>query len=199
MTSNLFNARLGLSVGITPTTVIDSSGNGTFGTVSGTTFTGTSFNSITGLSTASPLMDGTATVGTSTLAAREGHIHPTDTSKANTNQTFYLGTTSVAINRSSSAIVLTGITSIDGSSASCTGNAATVTTNANLTGDVTSVGNATTLTAATVTGKALTGFVLGTDGTALSATDTILAALEKLQVQVNTLQAQLTRSHSWNG
>ncbi len=35
---------------------------------------------------------------------------------------------------------------VTGSSGSCTGNSATVTTNANLTGDVTSVGNATTLT-----------------------------------------------------
>lgn len=55
------------------------------GTVNATfagTVSGTSFNSITGLSSASPLMDGTATVGTSTLAAREGHVHPSDTSKA---------------------------------------------------------------------------------------------------------------------
>ncbi len=44
----------------------------------------TSFNSITGLSTVAPLIDGTATVGTSTLATREGHIHPTDTSRAPT-------------------------------------------------------------------------------------------------------------------
>ena len=33
-------------------------------------------------SNALPLMDGTATVGTSTNFAREGHIHPTDTSRA---------------------------------------------------------------------------------------------------------------------
>jgi hypothetical protein len=51
-----------------------------------------------------------------------------------TNQTMYIGITSVAINRASAALVLTGITSIDGSSASCTGNAATV-TNGVYTGD----------------------------------------------------------------
>jgi len=61
------------------------------------------------------------------------------------NQTFYLGSTSIAINRASASIALTGITSIDGSSASCTGNAATVTTNANLTGVVTSTGNTTAI------------------------------------------------------
>lgn len=40
---------------------------------------------------------------------------------------------------------------VTGSSGSCTGNAATVTTNANLTGDVTSSGNATTIASAAVT------------------------------------------------
>lgn len=43
-----------------------------------------------------------------------------------TDQAFYIGTTSVAINRSSASQTLTGV-SIDGSSASCTGNAATAT------------------------------------------------------------------------
>ena len=41
--------------------------------------TGTSFNSITGLATVAPLVAGTATVGTSTLAARQDHIHPVQT------------------------------------------------------------------------------------------------------------------------
>ena len=46
--------------------------------------TGTSFNSITGLASGAPLMDGTATVGTSPLVARQDHIHPSDTSKIST-------------------------------------------------------------------------------------------------------------------
>ena len=58
------------------------------------------------------------------------------------------------------------------------GNATTVVTNANLTGDVTSVGNATTLTNAPVIAKVLTGFVSGA-GT-VSATDSILQAIQKL-------------------
>ena len=41
--------------------------------------TGTSFNSITGLSDTNPLSSGTATVGTSTLVSREDHIHPSQT------------------------------------------------------------------------------------------------------------------------
>jgi hypothetical protein len=58
------------------------------------------------------------------------------------------------------------------------GNAATVTTNANLTGDVTSVGNATTLTNAPVIAKVLTGYASGA-GT-VSAADSILSAFQKI-------------------
>ena len=42
--------------------------------------TGTSFNSITGLASSLPLVAGTAVVGTSTLAARQDHVHPLQTS-----------------------------------------------------------------------------------------------------------------------
>lgn len=56
-----------------------------------------------------------------------------------------------------------------------------------LTGDVTGSGASaitTTLAAATVTGKALTGYTVGTN-TAIAATDTILGAFGKLQAQIN--------------
>jgi hypothetical protein len=53
--------------------------------------------------------------------------------KAATNQTMFIGTTSVAINRGSAALVLTGITSIDGSAASAT--TATNATNVGITND----------------------------------------------------------------
>ena len=43
--------------------------------------TGTSFNSITGLSATTPSMDGTASVGTAVTVARADHVHPTDTTK----------------------------------------------------------------------------------------------------------------------
>jgi len=56
--------------------------------------------------------------------------------------------------------------------------AGNVTTNANLTGDVTSVGNATTLTNAPVIAKVLTGYTSGA-GT-VAATDSILQAIQKL-------------------
>lgn len=94
------------------------------------------------------------------------------------------------------AITLTGITltggafvgpalgtPISGVATNLTGTAAaltagTVTTNANLTGDVTSVGNATTLTNAPVIAKVLTGYVSGAG--VVAATDSILAAIQKL-------------------
>lgn len=56
--------------------------------------------------------------------------------------------------------------------------AGSVTTNANLTGDITSVGNATTLTNAPVIAKLLTGYASGA-GT-VAATDSILQAIQKL-------------------
>lgn len=71
-----------------------------------------------------PVMDGTASVGSATKGSKSDHRHPIDTSRAAVGQTFYLGTTNVAINRASSALNLTGI-NIDGSSGSCTGNAVT--------------------------------------------------------------------------
>jgi hypothetical protein len=68
--------------------------------------------------------------------------------------TFFVGTTSIANNRGSGSQTLTGI-SIDG-------NAATVTTNANLTGPITSSGNATAVASQTGTG---TKFVMDTSPT----------------------------------
>ena len=67
-------------------------------------------------------------------------------------------------------------TNITGTAAGLT--AGNVTTNANLTGEVTSVGNAATLTNASVIGKVLTGYVSGA-GT-VAATDSILQAIQKL-------------------
>lgn len=54
----------------------DASGNFTAGAISGT-----SFNSITGLSSTAPLMNGTEAVGTGVTTARADHVHPSDTTK----------------------------------------------------------------------------------------------------------------------
>ena len=70
-----------------------------------------------------------------------------------------------------------------GTLTNCTGTASgltagNVTTNANLTGEVTSVGNAATLTNSAVIAKVLTGFTSGS-GT-VSASDSILSAIQKV-------------------
>ena len=112
-----FNARHGISVGTTPTNIIDNAGNATLGTLSATTCTlgatGASSLSVSGSAaftlsptgatpatndnstklattayyigqagTASPIMNGNATVGTSYLFSRQDHVHASDTSRA---------------------------------------------------------------------------------------------------------------------
>lgn len=79
-----------------------------------------------------------------------------------------------------SALVGTNIT---GTAAGLT--AGNVTTNANLTGEVTSVGNATTVTNAAVIGKVLNGFISGA-GTITTA-DNILQAIQKLNGNIAAL------------
>ncbi len=152
--------------------------------------TGTSFNSITGLSASNPLMDGVASVGTATLVSREDHVHPSDTSKANVGQTFYLGTTQIAINRASATQALTGITSIDGSAATLT-TPRTISTSGDVTGTATAFNGSANIAIPTViadtvvNGKLLTGFALGTSQAQVSATNTILQAFSTVQVQLN--------------
>jgi hypothetical protein len=86
---------------------------------------------------------------------RNRGIHGSFGRYAAVGATFNLGTTALALNRASGAVALTGITSIDG-------NAATVTTNANLTGVITSVGQCDLDRLATGTG---TKFVTDTSPT----------------------------------
>lgn len=130
-------------------------------------------------------------VATATNATQLGGVAAA--SYAQKSDTLFLGTTSLALNRVSGALALTGITSIDGSAAKWT-NGRTIT----LTGDATGTSGAfdgsanlsfaVSISAATVTGKALTGLTAGT-ATAIGATDTILGALAKLQAQVDTKAA----------
>lgn len=63
--------------------------------------TGTSFNSITALASATSPMNGTAAVGTSTTVARQDHVHPIDTSRAPINNPTFTGTVTLAADPSS--------------------------------------------------------------------------------------------------
>jgi len=84
--------------------------------------------------------------------------------------TWNQNTTGNAATVTTNANLTGGVTSV--------GNAATVITNANLTGEATSTGNAVTLTNSAVIGKVITGYVSGA-GT-VAATDTLLQAIQKL-------------------
>jgi len=98
-----------LRIGLFGATAIGSSTQPVHIAANGIATACTSFGGVTGIGTASPLMDGTVAVGTSTLAARQDHRHPVDTSRAAVGQTMYIGTTAVAINRASATLNLTGI------------------------------------------------------------------------------------------
>ena len=63
----------------------------------GNAYTGTSFNSITGLSSTTPIIAGTAAVGTATTAARGDHVHPAQTTITGNAGTATLATTSTNI------------------------------------------------------------------------------------------------------
>ena len=80
---------------------------------------------------------------------------PTSGTLAVNNQTMYIGTTAVAINRGSGSLALTGITSIDGSAATLSTTRTLWGQNfngsANVTGSLTSVGNITGTGAVTLT------------------------------------------------
>ena len=122
--------RLYTGAGVGKVPISDAEGNLTLTTPPWSTTTGTvtavsvvSANGLAGSSSggATPALTLSCSVtgllkcdGTTISSASAG------TDYASPSQTFYLGTTSIAINRASASIALTGITSIDGSAASAT-------------------------------------------------------------------------------
>jgi hypothetical protein len=95
-----------------------------------------------------------AVTGANLTNLTAGNLTGTIPSTVLGNSSVFIGSTSVALNRATGNLSLTGV-SIDG-------NAATVTTNANLTGVITSDGNATSIASQTGTG---TKFVMDTSPT----------------------------------
>jgi hypothetical protein len=159
----------------------------TTGSLALKTTTAIAVNPSTGILSAT----GFAGSGSGLTSLTAGNLSGTIPSGVLGNSTVYIGTTAVALNRASAALVLTGITSIDGSAASISGN---------LTGDVTSVGMTTSLAASVVMGKTLTGYSAGSDYTQLASTDTLLQAYQKLQYQINVsiLQGISTKTTTYN-
>jgi X-X-X-Leu-X-X-Gly heptad repeat protein len=113
---------------------------------------------VLGVTATSPVASSGGTAPVISLSAGYGDtLNPYASKTANFVLAAPNGTTGVPTFR---AVVAADIPTLNqnttGSSGSCTGNAATVTTNANLTGDVTSVGNSTTLSASGVTAGSYT-------------------------------------------
>jgi hypothetical protein len=109
----------------------------------------------------------TAPASTATLAVGSGKAVGLQSSMniaaAADGQTFTLPATSATIARTDAAQTFTGTQTFSSTIAgNISGNAATVTTNANLTGDVTSAGNATTIGATKVTSAMLNADVFST-------------------------------------
>lgn len=137
----------------------------TFNGALGTPSSGTATN-LTG--TASGLTSGTVTTNANLTGDVTSVGNATTLTNAPVIAKVLTGYTSGAGTVSATDSILQAIQKLNGNDG----------TNANLTGDVTSVGNATTLTNAPVIAKVLTGYTSGA-GT-VSATDSILQAIQKL-------------------
>ncbi|TPG44380.1 beta strand repeat-containing protein [Flavobacterium pectinovorum] len=118
---------------------------------------------------ASPAFTGSPTLPTGTIGT---------TQTAGNNTTALATTAFVSTEIANNTPTKTGSGASGTWAIGITGNAGTVTTNANLTGDVTSVGNTTSLASSVVTSKLLTGYVSGAG--VVASTDTILQAVNKL-------------------
>ena len=108
--------------------------------------------------------------------ATNATMYPLWTATAGGNYAAKVSTTKLYFNPSTGLLTATGFAgpltgnvtgNCSGSSGSCSGNASTVTTNANLTGPITSVGNATSIASQTGTG---TKFVVDTSPTIVTPT-----------------------------
>jgi len=92
-----------------------------------------STSNLVGLTVANTITGTTSGNLTSSSTLTAGNLSGTIPSAVLGNSTHYIGTTAIALNRGSASQSLTGV-SIDGSSGSCTGNAATATTTDNING-----------------------------------------------------------------
>jgi hypothetical protein len=136
--------------------------------------TGTSFNSITGLSSTTPVVAGTAAVGTGVTAARGDHVHP-----AQTSVTGNAGTaTTLQTARTIGGVSFNGSANINLPGVNTAGNQNTTGTAANVTGTVAVANGGTGQTSYTngqllignTTGNTLTKATL-TAGTGITVTN----------------------------
>jgi hypothetical protein len=134
-----------------------------------------------------PTMDSYADVGTSLYAAHADHRHPSDTSRAAIDQTCYIGTTPIALNRASGTLTL--------SSVSITGNAGTVTSGVYLTGEQ-NISGVKTFTADLRTSEAA-GMRVGTSGTITGGIEFLGETTSNGKTGILKVAAGLTNNQSW--
>lgn len=172
-TGYVCTANAGGTLGTTALPWSQFSGAGSYTASTGLTLTGTAFSLTAPVSVALGGTNATS-AGIAAFNNISGFTAAGATGTTSTNLVFSTSPTLITPDLGTpTALIGTNIT---GTAAGLT--AGNVTTNANLTGDVTSVGNATTLTNAPVIAKVLTGYVSGA-GT-VAATDSILQAIQKL-------------------
>ena len=154
--------------------------NAATGNLSPHTDTGFTYNPSTGILTAT----GFSGSGASLTNLTAGNLSGTIPSTVLANSTVYIGTTGITLNRASGVQALTGISSIDGSAATLTTTRTLWGQNfngsANVTGDLTNVGNITGSSAITMTAggtnQNITLTPSGTGYTALSSNVSLAAS-----------------------
>ena len=129
-----------------------------------------------------------AVSGANLTSLTAGNLSGTIPSGVLANSTVYVGTTAIALNRASLAQTLTGV-SIDGSSASTTGNAATVTNGVYTTGNQSIAGiktfsNGTASTTNTTGSVVITGG-LGVSGAINAGADVTAYATSDIRLKTN--------------
>ena len=165
------------------------------------TLTGTNFTGIPGTAINSAVANATL-AATSTVVldtATAVSVYPL-WSTATSGSLALKATTALSFVPSTGILSATGFAGplVGNVTGNCSGTSLSFT--GTLTGDVGGTYGATTIAASVVVGKALTGFVIGTDATQLAATDTMLQAFQKLQYQINVdyLSGISTKSTTYN-
>ena len=147
-------------------------------------FDGTTWDKIDGIATEVTSVAGR--VGAVVLTSADVGLGNVNNTADSTKAVLSAATATLAATVTTNANLTGMVTSV--------GNTTTVVTNANLTGEVTSVGNAATLLNSAVIGKVLTGYVSGAG--VVAATDTILGAINKLNGNITAEVSARTASEA---
>ena len=194
--ANATTAYLAATSANTPNTLVerDSSGNFSAGTITaalnGNATTATSAGSATTAInfTGSLSGDVTGTQSATVVSFVDGYTAAAvGISVATTQAATSSNTASTLVERDASGNFSANIitAALNGNATTATNATTAINFTGSLSGDVTGTQSATSISSTTVTGKLLTGYVVGTN-TAILATDSVLTAFEKVQGQLNS-------------